>query len=136
MPGRVGGHEGIGKVVKLGPDVTNLKEGQAVGVKWVARACLACEQCLAGRDGLCVAQDVSGGTVDGTFQEYAVQNAQYITAIPDGLDPAEASVILCAGVTIYKAIKVAALQYGEWIVIAGGGGGLGHLGLQYAKVCT
>lgn len=134
VPGRVGGHEGVGKVVKLGPRVTNLTVGQSVGVKWVARACLTCDNCLANRDGLCATADVSGGTVDGTFQEYAVQDAQYLTPIPDGLDPAETSVILCAGVTIYKAIKVAGLQQGDFIAIAGAGGGLGHLGIQYAKV--
>lgn len=94
---------------------------------------MCCEACLDGRDAHCVAQEVSGGTVDGTFQQYAVQDAQYVSPVPDSIDPAEASVILCAGVTIYKAIKTAGLHHGEWLAIAGAGGGLGHLGIQYAK---
>lgn len=68
--------------------------------------------------------------MDGTFQQYSVQDATYVTPVPEGIDPAEASVILCAGVTIYKAIKTAGLQHGEWLAIAGAGGGLGHLGIQ------
>ena len=96
----------------------------------LSSVCLCCEACLQGRDAFCAGQAVSGGTVDGTFQRYAVQNANYVTPVPSSIDPAEASVILCAGVTIYKAIKTADLHHGEWLAIAGAGGGLGHLGIQ------
>jgi propanol-preferring alcohol dehydrogenase len=88
--GRVGGHEGVGKVVKLGAGVTQVKEGDIVGSKWISSCCESCELCLAGRDAFCPNAAVNGGTVDGTFQQYAVQPASYVTPIPNGLAPENA----------------------------------------------
>lgn len=133
VPGRVGGHEGVGVVKMLGEGVVGLKEGDVVGVKWLASTCLACDNCIAGKDPWCAAQQVSGGNVDGTFQKYSVQDSRYVTPIPKGCDPAEASVMLCAGVTIYAAIKKCKLAPGDWLTVSGAGGGLGHLGIQFGK---
>lgn len=71
--------------------------------------------------------------VDGTFQQYVRHTARYLTKIPDALALDQAASILCAGVTIYRALKEAHLQAGHWVVIPGSGGGLGHLGVQYAR---
>ena len=133
VPGRVGGHEGVGVVKRLGEGVTGVKEGDVVGVKWLASTCLSCDNCIAGKDPWCAQQQVSGGNVDGTFQKFSVQDSRYVTPIPKGCDPAEASVMLCAGVTIYAAIKKIGLRPGDWIAISGAGGGLGHLGIQFGK---
>ncbi|KAJ6109567.1 hypothetical protein N7486_001802 [Penicillium sp. IBT 16267x] len=135
QPGQVGGHEGIGKIVKLGPgtESSGLKIGDRVGIKWVASACGNCLPCQAGSDGLCFNQKVSGYYTPGTFQQYVLGPANYVTPIPDTLDSAEAAPMLCAGVTVYSALKRSNARPGQWVVISGAGGGLGHLAVQLAS---
>lgn len=84
---------GVGEVVKLGPgaEKSNLKVGQRVGVKWIAEICSACPACLAGKEGLCFNQKISGYYTPGTFQQYVLGPADYVTPIPDGLDSAAAA---------------------------------------------
>ncbi|EXJ78133.1 alcohol dehydrogenase [Capronia epimyces CBS 606.96] len=132
--GQIGGHEGVGRVVKLGPGVesSGIKVGDRVGVKWVASVCHRCAPCLAGVDGLCINSTVSGYFRPGTFQQYVVGAADYVTPIPEGLSSASAAPMLCAGVTMYDALKKAQVKGGEWVVISGAGGGLGHIGVQIA----
>ncbi|KAL4996045.1 alcohol dehydrogenase 2 [Aspergillus recurvatus] len=134
QPGQVGGHEGVGKVVKLGAgaEASGLKIGDRVGVKWISSACGQCPPCQDGADGLCFNQKVSGYYTPGTFQQYVLGPAQYVTPIPDGLSSAEAAPLLCAGVTVYASLKRSRAQPGQWIVISGAGGGLGHLAVQIA----
>jgi D-arabinose 1-dehydrogenase-like Zn-dependent alcohol dehydrogenase len=74
-----------------------------------------------------------GFTHDGTFQQYAVSYTNHLTRIPDGLGLDEAAPVLCAGVTVYKAIKQSGVRVGQWIALPGAGGGLGHLAIQYAQ---
>ena len=81
----------------------------------------------------CVEAKLSGYTTDGTFAQYVVSFVNHVSPIPDGLDSAGAASILCAGVTVYKALKNANTTPGDWIAIPGAGGGLGHLAVQYAK---
>ncbi|KAK1234494.1 hypothetical protein PQX77_002295 [Marasmius sp. AFHP31] len=130
----VGGHEGIGRVVAIGEHTqTSVKVGDRVGLKWIALSCLRCEMCKRGRESSCLVQRSHGCTEHGTFAEYCVSFTDYVTPIPESLDPAAATPILCAGITIYKAIKETKATIGEWVAISGAGGGLGHLGVQYAK---
>lgn len=133
--GQIGGHEGVGRVVKLGPgaEKAGLKIGDRVGVKWVSSACGHCQPCQAGSDGLCFNQTVSGYFNAGTFQQYLLGPAHYVTPIPDGLDSAEAAPMLCAGITVYSALKRSNTRPGQWVVISGAGGGLGHLAVQLAS---
>ncbi|KAL5364961.1 chaperonin 10-like protein [Aspergillus floccosus] len=130
--GQVGGHEGVGVVVQLGPSCENsgIKPGDRVGIKWIASACGNCAPCLAGADGICRNAQVSGYTCPGTFQEYTLAPAHYVTPIPDGLASEVAAPLLCGGVTVYSALRKSRAQAGDWVVIAGAGGGLGHLGVQ------
>lgn len=134
--GQVGGHEGVGTIVALGPGVESssagVSIGQRVGIKWVASICGACPACLAGHDGVCFNQKVSGYYHPGTFQQYVVSAANYVTPIPDGLDSASAAPMLCAGVTVYSALRKSNTVSGEWVVLLGAGGGLGHLAVQIA----
>jgi propanol-preferring alcohol dehydrogenase len=91
------------------------------------------EPCQAGSDGLCFNQKVSGYYTPGTFQQYTLGPANYVTPIPDGLDSAEAAPLLCAGVTVYSALKRSHARPGQWVIISGAGGGLGHIGVQIAS---
>ncbi|KFY78097.1 hypothetical protein V499_02661 [Pseudogymnoascus sp. VKM F-103] len=130
--GQVGGHEGVGTIAKLGPscDHANVKLGDRVGIKWTASACGNCDPCMAGADGICVKQKVSGYHCPGTFQEYVLSPCHYVTPIPDGVPSDIAAPLLCGGLTSYSALKKSRAQPGDWVVIAGAGGGLGHLALQ------
>ncbi|KAL4893146.1 chaperonin 10-like protein [Aspergillus ambiguus] len=130
--GQVGGHEGVGVVVQLGSSCENsgINAGDRVGIKWLASACGNCAPCLAGADGICPNAEISGYTCPGTFQEYALAPAHYVTPIPDGLASEVAAPLLCGGVTVYSALRKSRARAGEWVVIAGAGGGLGHLGVQ------
>lgn len=132
QPGRILGHEGIGIVREIAPDVTALKVGDRVSIAWFYQGCGHCEYCNSGRETLCREVKNAGFTVDGGMAEYCVVTADYAVKVPDGLDPAQASSITCAGVTTYKAIKVSGIRAGQWIAIYGAGG-LGNLGVQYAK---
>jgi alcohol dehydrogenase, propanol-preferring len=76
---------------------------------------------------------VTGYFTPGTFQQYKVAPARFVMPIPDGLDPAAAATLMCAGVTVYTSLKHAQIKVGDWVAISGAGGGLGHLGIQYAK---
>ena len=128
------GHEGLGYVAATGPNVKNVKEGDIVGVPWLYNACGHCEFCTSGWEPLCMTQENSGYTLDGGHAEYIVADARYVARFPEKkFDPYEMAPILCAGVTVYKGLKMADVQPGEWIAISGIGG-LGHLAVQYAKV--
>jgi propanol-preferring alcohol dehydrogenase len=131
--GQIGGHEGIGVVVKLGPGVINHQLGDRVGVKWVSSACLTCEACLYGEETRCPKKKNSGSKDPGTFQQYLISDANYVTPIPEGVDSAKAAPLLCAGVTVYVALQKAGLRPGQWVALSGAGGGLGSLAVQYAK---
>ncbi|KAF8888346.1 chaperonin 10-like protein [Infundibulicybe gibba] len=132
----VGGHEGVGHVVAMGKNSTEelVKIGDRVGVKWIADACLRCEMCMQGSESSCLTSFVRshGFMVHGTFSQYVVSYTKYVTPIPEGLHSAAATPILCAGLTIYKALKQTNAKAGDWVSISGAGGGLGHLGVQYA----
>lgn len=130
--GRILGHEGIGEVVEVAPDVTTLKIGDRASVAWFYRGCGHCEYCTSGRETLCRSVLNAGYTADGGMAEECIVTADYSVKVPDGLESAPASSITCAGVTCYKAIKEAMVRPGQWLAIYGMGG-LGNLALQYAK---
>src|SRR5678816_4141141 len=126
------GNEGAGTVVKLGPGVTHLKLGDRVGIAWLHSACGHCKFCLSGWETLCLEQKNSGYSVNGSFAQYALAQADYLGRIPENLSFVDAAPILCAGVTTYKGLKETETRPGEWVVISGVGG-LGHVAIQYAK---
>ncbi|HMD43445.1 MAG TPA: alcohol dehydrogenase AdhP [Candidatus Acidoferrum sp.] len=126
------GHEGAGIVVALGSGVTHLKEGDRVGIAWLHSACGHCDYCLSGWETLCPEQQNSGYSVNGSFAQYALAQADYLGRIPKNLSFVDAAPILCAGLTTYKGLKMTETRAGEWVVISGAGG-LGHVAIQYAK---
>ncbi|KAF2760480.1 GroES-like protein [Pseudovirgaria hyperparasitica] len=135
QPGQIGGHEGVGTVVAMGPgtELSAIKVGQRVGIKWISATCGSCFPCLEGHDGVCFNQKVSGYYTPGTFQQYAIGPANYVTPIPDGLDSADAAPMLCAGVTSYSALRKSGALSGQFVVLLGAGGGLGHLAAQLSS---
>ncbi|WP_232541153.1 alcohol dehydrogenase AdhP [Spirosoma endbachense] len=128
----VPGHEGVGTVVAIGAGVTNIREGDRVGVPWLYSACGHCEYCYTGWETLCHSQQNTGYSVQGSYADYVLADANYVGKIPDSLSFLDAAPILCAGVTVYKGLKETEVRPGEWVVISGIGG-LGHLAVQYAK---
>lgn len=130
-PPFIPGHEGYGTVVAVGDGVDDLKVGDKVGNAWLWSACGRCEYCRTGWETLCEHQRNGGYTVNGSFGSYMLVNAAYAARIPDGVDPVEVAPILCAGVTVYKGLKVTDTRPGQWVAISGIGG-LGHVAVQYA----
>jgi propanol-preferring alcohol dehydrogenase len=126
------GHEGVGLVAAVGRGVTDVKEGDAVGVPWLYSACGRCTYCVTGWETLCESQKNTGYSVNGGFAEYVVAPSAYVGHLPAGADFAAMAPILCAGVTTYKGLKETDARPGEWVAISGIGG-LGHVAVQYAK---
>lgn len=128
----VPGHEGVGVVARVGAGVTTVKEGDRVGVPWLHTACGHCEHCITGWETLCDGQQMTGYTVNGGYAEYTLADPAYVGRLPRELEFAPAAPILCAGVTVYKGLKVLECKPGDWVAISGIGG-LGHMAVQYAK---
>jgi alcohol dehydrogenase, propanol-preferring len=126
------GHEVAGTVAALGEGVTQLKVGDRVGVPWIFWTCGECEFCKEGRETLCLKQKITGCTVDGGFAEYMVAPATHAAPLPSILSSAEAAPLLCAGLTVYKAMKASGIKAGQRMAVFGAGG-LGHLAIQIAK---
>ncbi len=129
----VPGHEGIGRVEKLGAGVTNRAVGDRVAIAWLGDACGECRYCIDGRETLCESQQDSGYSIDGAFSDYAVASAKYVVAVPEGISSVDAAPLSCAGLTTYKALKVAKIVPTENVAVFGIGG-LGHLAVQYARI--
>lgn len=132
-PPFVPGHEGVGHVEALGSAVTSRTVGDRVAIAWLAYACGQCRSCVSGWETLCLQQRNAGYSVNGTMAEYVVVPAAYATPVPDGISSTDAAPLTCAGVTTYKAIKVAGVQAAETVAVFGVGG-LGHLAVQYARL--
>ena len=132
-PPFVPGHEGIGRIDALGTGVTTRAVGDRVAIAWLGYACGACRYCIGGWETLCEQQHNSGYSVNGAFAEYAVVPAAFATPVPDAVSSRDAAPLTCAGVTTYKAIKVARVAPAETVAVFGVGG-LGHLAVQYARI--
>ena len=131
-PPFIPGHEGVGFVSAVGAGVKHVKEGDRVGVPWLYTACGHCRHCLGGWETLCESQLNTGYSVNGGFAEYVVADSNYVGHLPKNVDFVEIAPVLCAGVTVYKGLKVTDTKPGDWVVISGIGG-LGHMAVQYAK---
>ena len=129
----VPGHEGVGIVDRVGPGVTARSVGDRVAIAWLGHACGRCRHCVRGWETLCEQQQNSGYSIDGAFAEYAVADADFVVPVPDEVTSLDAAPLTCAGVTTYKAIKVAHIEPSERVAIFGVGG-LGHLAVQYARL--
>ena len=129
----VPGHEGVGIVDALGEDVRRVTLGQRVAIPWLGAADGTCEFCVKGMETYCSNPTFTGYTVDGAYGEYSIANADFVGIVPDQVDPLDAAPLTCAGVTTYKAVKMARVGPSDLVAVIGIGG-LGHLGLQYAAI--
>jgi len=129
---RVPGHEIAGRVDAVGADVTKWKAGQRVGVGWHGGHCFQCDPCRRGDFVLCRFEKITGLSFDGGYAEYVVVPAEAVAAIPDELPAAEAGPLLCAGITVFNSLRHSGATAGKTVAIQGIGG-LGHLGIQYAR---
>ena len=129
---RVPGHEVAGRIDAVGDNVTAWSRGQRVGVGWHGGHCFVCEQCRRGDFAMCINRKVTGIDFDGGYAEYMIAPANAIALIPDEVPAEEAGPFMCAGVTVYNALRNSGARAGD-VVAVHGIGGLGHLGVQYAR---
>jgi len=113
--------------------VTDIKVGDKVGIKWINGSCLQCSFCQQADEPLCANASLSGYTVDGSFQQYAIGKAAHVARLPADCDLEAVSPVLCAGITVYKGLKESGVIPGQSVALVGAGGGLGSLACQYAK---
>src|SRR3954452_1384041 len=116
-PPFVPGHEGVGIVVELAPGVTEVEIGDRVAMPWLGYACGVCDYCVSGWETLCLEQKNMGYSIDGGFGEYATAYARYVVKVPEGVDPFDAAPLTCAGVTTYKAVKVAGTRPSDLVAV-------------------
>jgi D-arabinose 1-dehydrogenase-like Zn-dependent alcohol dehydrogenase len=129
---RVPGHEIAGRVDAVAADVMMWKPGQRVGVGWHGGHCFVCDPCRQGDFMLCQAEKITAITFDGGYSEYIVVPAEAVAAMPDDLPAAEAAPLLCAGITVFNSLRSSGARAGDMVAVQGIGG-LGHLGIQYAR---
>jgi propanol-preferring alcohol dehydrogenase len=127
------GHEGVGTVTALGAGDLPVALGDRVALPWLAHACGHCRYCVGGWETYCPTPQYMGYTMDGGYAEYTLAYASHVVRVPDGVSAMDAAPLTCAGVTTYKALKVAHPQPHDTVMVVGIGG-LGHLGLQYARI--
>lgn len=129
---RVPGHEVAGRIDAVGAGVTEWTLGQRVGVGWHGGHCFKCEACRRGHFVLCQFQKITAISFDGGYAEYMVARSEAVAAMPDDLPAAEAAPLMCAGITVFNALRHSGARAGDTVAVQGIGG-LGHLGIQYAR---
>ncbi|MCG8511435.1 MAG: NAD(P)-dependent alcohol dehydrogenase, partial [Rhodospirillales bacterium] len=137
----VPGHEIIGKVTAVGDDVTNFKPGDIVGIGCLVDSCRECDSCKEGLEQYCTGGNVftyngvdlhDGSVTYGGYSERMLVSERFVVRVPDKLDPASAAPILCAGITTYSPLKYVGIEPGDKVGVVGMGG-LGHMGIKFAK---
>ena len=129
---RVPGHEIAGRVDEVGADVTLWKPGQRVGVGWHGAHCFRCDPCRRGDFIQCKFEKITAINFDGGYGEYTIVPEEAVAAIPEGLPADEAAPLLCAGITTFNVLRHSGATAGQLVAVQGIGG-LGHLGIQYAR---
>jgi propanol-preferring alcohol dehydrogenase len=129
---RVPGHEIAGRIDAVGADVTSWKSGQRVGVGWHGGHCFVCDYCRRGDFILCRNEKITALHFDGGYQEFMIAPAEAVAAVPDELLATDAGPLMCAGITVYNSLRNAGVRPGDLVAVQGIGG-LGHLGIQYAR---
>lgn len=129
---RVPGHEVVGRVDHAGAGVTRLKSGDRVGVGWHGGHCFQCDACRRGDFGMCQFRKITGISFDGGYEEYMIAPAEAVASVPDDLPAEDAGPLMCAGVTVFNALRNSGARAGDLVAVHGVGG-LGHLGIQYAR---
>lgn len=122
---------GVGRIIELGPQVKDpVKIGLVVEIRFLSQVCHECDYCIAGHEQYCAKSTNHLHHEDGSFQQYCVLDASYLAVLPDDVDPRIQGPVLCAGITAYEVVN-ANIQQGQYMVVLGAGGGLGHIAVQY-----
>lgn len=128
----VPGHEVVGRVDRVGRDVTSIREGDRVGIAWLQRTCQRCDYCRSGRENLCSTPTFTGYHVDGGYAEYAVAPERFAYPIPSVFHDEEAAPLLCAGIIGYRALRLSGVQPGQRLGLYGFGASA-HITIQVAR---
>ena len=126
------GHEIAGRIDAVGAGATQWTPGQRAGVGWHGGHCFTCDACRRGDFILCKFEKITAIHFDGGYAEYVVVPAEAVAAIPEGLSAEDAAPLMCAGITVFNALRNSGARPGD-VVAVQGIGGLGHLGVQYAS---
>lgn len=129
---RVPGHEVVGDVVELGSGVESFSIGDRVGAPWHGGHDGSCRQCARSQYQMCDNQAINGVSRDGGYAEYVLLRAEAVVRVPADMDPAQAAPLLCAGVTVFNGMRKLHIEQGNLVAVQGLGG-LGHLGVQFAR---
>src|SRR5499427_8445233 len=129
---RVPGHEVVGVIDEVGAGVRDWKKGERVGIGWHGGQDGTCLACRRGDFVNCANVKVCGVSYDGGYQEFMVAPVEALARMPESLDPAEAAPLMCAGITTFNALRHAGALPSDLVAVQGVGG-LGHLGIQFAK---
>jgi D-arabinose 1-dehydrogenase-like Zn-dependent alcohol dehydrogenase len=124
---RIPGHEVAGMIDAVGPEVTEWKKGERVGVGWHGGHCFVCESCRRGDFMTCAKEQITGVTRDGGYAQYMIARHEAVARLPEGLGTAEAGPLLCAGITTFNALRHSGAKMGDLVGVLGLGG-LGHFG--------
>ncbi len=126
------GHQAIGTVAQVAPEVSEIKEGDRVGITWLQGTCRQCEFCTSGRENLCLQAQFTGYQVDGGYAEYAVAPARFAYPIPPIFSDDEAAPLLCAGIIGYRALRLSGIKPGQRLGLYGFGASA-HIAIQIAR---
>src|SRR5436305_3409934 len=129
---RVPGHEIAGRIDAVGSEVPQWTKGQRIGVGWHGGHCFVCDPCRRGDFAMCVKRKITGIDFDGGYADYLIVGAEAVAAVPDDLPAEQVGPFMCAGVTVYNALRNSGARGGDLVAVHGIGG-LGHLGVQYAR---
>ena len=129
----VPGHEIVGRIEKIGDDVSKFKIGDRVGITPLMGSCLDCQYCNEGKEYLCENMEVTGESLKGGYSEYITVSEDFATRVPETMTSDYAAPLFCAGITAYKAVKAAEPEKNKKIAIFGIGG-VGHMAIQFSKV--
>lgn len=125
------GHQAVGTVVQVGPEVSEIKEGDRVGIAWLQGTCGRCEFCTSGRENLCLQATFTGYQANGGYAEYAVVPARFAYPIPPIFSDDEAAPLLCAGIIGYRALRLSGIKPGQRLGLYGFGASA-HIAIQIA----
>ena len=129
---RVPGHEAVGRIDAVGSEVKGWAVGERVGVGFLGGACGYCDFCRNGDLVNCKNQEFTGIHSDGGYAEVMLAKASGLMRIPDDMSSVDAAPLLCAGLTTFSALRNSPAKAGDLVAVLGIGG-LGHLGVQYAR---
>lgn len=126
------GHEAVGTVIRVGSKVSEVQEGDRVGIAWLQGTCGQCDFCTSGRENLCLQATFTGYQVAGGYAEYAVVPARFAYPIPPIFSDEEAAPLLCAGIIGYRALRLSGIQPGQRLGLYGFGASA-HIAIQIAR---